>query len=91
MEETGVPRENHRPIASHWQTLSNNVVSSIPQLSSSNKIHPSAGLSIIEGRSFVFSGYLLHIIRIFIICFYILDKITGCRHWSNFTNHGESI
>jgi hypothetical protein len=61
MEETGVPRENHRPIASHWQTLSNN-----------------AGLSIIEGRSFVFSGYLLRIIRIFIICFYILDKITGC-------------
>ena len=20
MEETGVPRENHRPVASHWQT-----------------------------------------------------------------------
>jgi len=26
MEETGVPRENHRPAASHWQTLSDNVV-----------------------------------------------------------------
>jgi len=25
-EETGVPRENHRPAASHWQALSNNVV-----------------------------------------------------------------
>ena len=24
----GVPRENHRPVASHWQTLSHNVVSS---------------------------------------------------------------
>jgi len=23
--ETGVPRENHRPVASHWQTLSHNV------------------------------------------------------------------
>ena len=56
------------------------------QLSSSNKIHPSVGLCIIEGRSFVFSGYLLRIIRIFIICFYILDKITGCRHWSIFVN-----
>jgi hypothetical protein len=22
VEETGVPRENHRPVASHWQTLS---------------------------------------------------------------------
>ena len=25
VEETGVPRENHRPAASHWQTLSHNV------------------------------------------------------------------
>ena len=30
MGETGVPRENHRPVASHWQTLSHNVVSSTP-------------------------------------------------------------
>ena len=28
MEETGVYRENHRPVASHRQTLSRNVVSS---------------------------------------------------------------
>jgi hypothetical protein len=26
MEETRVPRENHRPVASPWQTLSHNVV-----------------------------------------------------------------
>ena len=26
VEETGGPRENHRPVASHWQTLSPNVV-----------------------------------------------------------------
>jgi len=26
MKETGVPGENHRPVASHWQTLSHNVV-----------------------------------------------------------------
>ena len=26
VEETGVPRENHLPAASHWQTLSHNVV-----------------------------------------------------------------
>jgi hypothetical protein len=24
VEETGVTRENHRPAASHWQTLSHN-------------------------------------------------------------------
>jgi hypothetical protein len=27
VEETRIPGENHRPVASHWQTLSHNVVS----------------------------------------------------------------
>ena len=31
VKETGVPGENHRPVASHWQTLSDNVVSSTPR------------------------------------------------------------
>jgi hypothetical protein len=31
VEETGVPEEIHIPAASHWQTLSNNVVSSTPR------------------------------------------------------------
>jgi len=31
--ETEVPGENHRLVASHWQTLSQNVVSSTPHLS----------------------------------------------------------
>ena len=33
VEETGVPGKNHRSAASHWQTLSHNVVSSTPRLS----------------------------------------------------------
>jgi hypothetical protein len=33
LEETGVPRENHQSVASHWQFLSHNVVSSTPRLS----------------------------------------------------------
>jgi len=33
VEETGVSGENHRPDESHWQTLSHNVLSSIPHLS----------------------------------------------------------
>ena len=33
VEETGVPGENHRPVASHRQTLPHNVVSSTPRLS----------------------------------------------------------
>ena len=33
VQETGVSVENHRPVASHWQTLSHNVVSSTPRLS----------------------------------------------------------
>ena len=28
VEETGLHGENHQPVASHWQTLSHNVVSS---------------------------------------------------------------
>ena len=31
VEETGVPGENHRPVTSHWQTLSLNVVSGTPR------------------------------------------------------------
>jgi hypothetical protein len=31
VEETGVPGENHRPVASHLQTLSHNVVSNTPR------------------------------------------------------------
>ena len=30
VEETGVPGENHRPVASHWETLSHNVASGTP-------------------------------------------------------------
>jgi hypothetical protein len=30
VEETGVPGESYRPVASHGQTLSHNVVSSTP-------------------------------------------------------------
>jgi hypothetical protein len=33
VEITGVPGENHWPAASHWQTLSHNVVSSTSRLS----------------------------------------------------------
>ena len=33
MEEIEVPKENHRPAASHWQTVSHNIVSSTPRLS----------------------------------------------------------
>jgi hypothetical protein len=29
--KTVVPRENHRSVASHWQTLSNNIISSTPR------------------------------------------------------------
>jgi len=31
VEVIGVPEENHRPVASHWQTLSHNAVSSTPR------------------------------------------------------------
>jgi hypothetical protein len=33
VEETGVSGENHKPAASHWQTLSHNVVSGTTAIS----------------------------------------------------------
>jgi len=30
VQETGVSGENHRPVGSHWQTITKNVVSSTP-------------------------------------------------------------
>ena len=30
VQETGVPEENHQSVTNHWQTLSQNVVSSTP-------------------------------------------------------------
>ena len=38
VEETRVHRENHQSVASHWQTLSNNVVSSTPRLKAGFKL-----------------------------------------------------
>jgi hypothetical protein len=38
MEETGVPGENHRPVASHSQTSSHNSVSSTPCLTRVNSV-----------------------------------------------------
>jgi len=35
-EETGVPWENQRPTASHWQTLSHNVV--LPEWDSNSQL-----------------------------------------------------
>jgi hypothetical protein len=43
MEETGVPGENHRPVASHCQTLSRNDASSPPVMTFSNG-NPGPGL-----------------------------------------------
>ena len=48
VKETGVPGENHRSVASHRQTLSQNVVSSTPCLS---------GIRIHHGSD---DRYLLH-------------------------------
>jgi hypothetical protein len=31
VEDTGVPGKNHWPAASHWETLSHNVVSNTPR------------------------------------------------------------
>ena len=32
VEDTRVPDENHRPVETHWQTISHNIVSNTPRL-----------------------------------------------------------
>ena len=39
VEEIVVPGETHRPVASHWQTLSHNVVSSTPRHERASNSH----------------------------------------------------
>ena len=43
VEEAGVPRENHRPVTSHWQTLKHDVVSSIPRYELDSNTHNFSG------------------------------------------------
>ena len=39
VEEIVVPGETHRPVASHWQTLSHNVVSNTPRHERASNSH----------------------------------------------------
>jgi hypothetical protein len=48
VEETGVSGENNRPAVSNWQTLSHNVVSSIPRMSGIRTNNVSANLITIK-------------------------------------------
>ena len=50
VEETKVPRENHRPVASHWQTSSHNVVSSTPRMSGVRTHNDGPLVNFVKGR-----------------------------------------
>jgi lysylphosphatidylglycerol synthetase-like protein (DUF2156 family) len=43
VEETGIPEENHRPVASYRQTLSHNVESDLHLAISGNRTHSLSG------------------------------------------------
>jgi hypothetical protein len=43
VDETVVPGENHRPVASHWQTLSHNVVLRTPRHQRDSNTHNFSG------------------------------------------------
>ena len=77
--ETGVPGENHRPAASHCQTLSHNVVSSTPRHERGFELTTSVIIGI-DCRS---SGKLSVFIVSFIVCFEshsVLNSLTFDYH-----------
>jgi len=54
--ETGVPTENHRPVASHWQTLSHNVTSSASRHELDSNSHNVVHMARIAVRTHNISG-----------------------------------
>ena len=85
VEETGVPGENHRPVASHWQPLSHNVLPSTHRVS----IHVIELLC----YNWRFANFWLEIwshnwrffIDVFDACFYCLLMFSFClfQYWTN--------
>jgi len=63
MEET---RENHRPAASHWQTLSHNVVPSTPHLSGipTHNVNNSLGKNMFTNIEIDYRGKWLNVVWI---------------------------
>ena len=56
VEETGVPGENDRPVASHWQTLSHNVTSSTLRHELDSNSHNVLYMALIAIRTHKISG-----------------------------------
>ena len=64
MEETGVPGENHQPVASHRQTFSDYFVPSTPHLSGIQTFNVSGNgqLPYDHGRSVLFKTFGMQLI-----------------------------
>jgi hypothetical protein len=65
VEETGVPGENHRPVASHWQTLSHNLESSTPRHERSSNSQPPGRFEKILKAFFLPSDFFFKKIPVF--------------------------
>jgi hypothetical protein len=77
VEESRVPGENHRPVTSHWQTLSHNVVSSGTITGGKNSLHTQdRGLG--TRRNF---GWF----RTFIKDQYFSKQLIYCRHFRTYS------
>jgi len=88
VEEYGVPGENHRPVAGHWQTLSHNVVWSIcktfVKITCSNR-------SPIDSEQYVYPNEIWHgqVSMYFFIYSQVCHRFHGlmelwCLIWSDF-------
>jgi hypothetical protein len=76
-EETGLPEENHRPVASHWQTLLHNAVLSTLDLLKK----PPIDCCLMQSEQFVNYMTFNRTRTIFVLLLVYYDDI--CFNWKN--------
>ena len=91
VEEAGVHGENHRTVASHWQTLSYNVVSSTPKedwLIDFWCLTPLSAIFQIHHTFLIFDMFMFNLIKITSLTCSPYGYVMACEIWGNsITDH----
>jgi hypothetical protein len=73
VEETGWPGDNHRPVVSHWQTLSHNAVQ-LALIENRFKKNSYSKLKILEKVSVIFHQHDSGILNVFMFIYVVNDS-----------------